>query len=325
MTRRTVLVTGVGGNVGQGILRNLRHTHKELRLVGTNTDAATAGNHLCDSVHKVPPGLAPGFVGTIKRICQDESVDLIIPSTDFESFDLALHRDQLPTLACSPARTAEVFLDKYLTSIHFASHGIPFAVSVLPDDYREEFEETVVKPRRGRGSRNVHINPPDPGSFVSAEYLVQRLYRGREITTAFYVRRDGALHGHITFERTLSDGATSTCVVTREHDQRLEVMIAKLMSSIVIRGSCNLQSIVTDGGEIVPFEVNARISGTNSVRANFGFEDVRYTIEEYLFDVQPSKPEIRPGAAVRILMDVIYPGASSLDDIHDIDTPHYLY
>jgi carbamoyl-phosphate synthase large subunit len=325
MTPKTVLVTGIGGNVGQGILRNLRHTYNELRLVGTNTEAVTAGNHLCDAVYTVPRGLTHEFIGVIQRICMDENVDLIIPSTDFESFDLALHRDQLPTIAISPASTEEVFLDKYQTSLHFASHNIPFAASVLPSAYRNEFEETVVKPRRGRGSRDIHINPPNPESFSSAEYLIQRLYRGREITTAFYVTRDGALHGHITLERTLSDGTTATCVVSRQHDLQLELLISRLMSTLVIRGSCNLQSIVTNDGEIVPFEVNARISGTNSVRANFGFEDVRYTIEEYLFGVQPTRPEIRPGAAVRILMDVIYPGVSMLEDVHDTTTPHYLY
>ena len=36
MEKRTVLVTGIGGNVGQGILRNIRSLNLPIRLIGTD-------------------------------------------------------------------------------------------------------------------------------------------------------------------------------------------------------------------------------------------------------------------------------------------------
>ena len=98
----------------------------------------------------------------------------------------------------------------------------------------------------------------------------------------------------------------------------------KIIKNFKIKGSCNIQSIVDKKGKITPFEGNCRISGTNSIRSQFGFEDVKYTIEEYLFNKKPKKPIIKKGAAVRILMDVIYPGIG-LNKIKNKSTKHYMF
>jgi carbamoyl-phosphate synthase large subunit len=90
-------------------------------------------------------------------------------------------------------------------------------------------------------------------------------------------------------------------------------------------GAANLQSIVTENGDIFPFEVNCRISGTNSIRSNFGFKDVEYTLQEYLYNDKPDQPQITNGVAVRILMDVIYPGKDSFADCKDRSSEFYIY
>src|SRR5438094_449245 len=101
----SVLVTGVGGNVGQGVLRVLRTLPHSLRLVGTNTTAASGGNHLCDETYEVPPAWDAGYVPMMVRICEAEAVSAVIPTTDHEAHQLALARAQLPALAASPAET----------------------------------------------------------------------------------------------------------------------------------------------------------------------------------------------------------------------------
>jgi carbamoyl-phosphate synthase large subunit len=75
----------------------------------------------------------------------------------------------------------------------------------------------------------------------------------------------------------------------------------------------------------VPFEVNCRISGTNSVRSNFGFEDVKYTLEESLYGRRPSAVNITEGVAARILMDVIYPGQDGTKPLNDNKVPFFIY
>ena len=130
--------------------------------------------------------------------------------------------------------------------------------------------------------------------------------------------------GHITFIRSLSHGTTDRCEVVFDYKKEVEKIIRKMIDSFEIKGSCNIQAIVSKGGRVIPFEINGRISGTNSIRGQFGFEDVRYTLQEYLFNEDPEKPVIKKGAAVRVLMDVIYPN-TRLDDVRNSSVKNYIF
>jgi carbamoyl-phosphate synthase large subunit len=226
-------------------------------------------------------------------------------------------------VATSPEKTNKVFLDKYRTSRFFDENDMPFAESFLPSQYGGEFEEVVVKPREGRGSRGIHFNPMNVGGFDD-EYVVQKKYLGEEITTSFYVTKSNDLHGFVTFLRELESGTTHLCEVTHVHDEQILEIIRGMMSRMEIRGSCNIQSIVTGEGRVVPFEVNGRISGTNSIRSQFGFKDVQYTADEYLFNQEPEAVVLKRGSAVRVLMDVIYPDVG-MGLIHNNKNVHYLF
>ena len=319
----TVLVTGIGGGVGQGILRNLREVNPEFVLIGTNVNRVSGGNYLCHKVYEVPYAYDENYIDTLLGICARESVDLIIPSTDYESHYLSASSHLFECkIAASPPEVTSFCLDKYSTWQQLSKNGIPFAPSYLPSEYGNQFTGIVVKPREGRGSRNIYFNPNDIANFDDS-YVVQELLKGKEITTAFYVRQSGELHGMITFERELEAGNTSKAEVVFSYEPELEVTIKKLISAFPFRGSCNLQSMVTTHG-IIPFEINCRISGTNSIRSQFGFRDVAYTVQEHLHNAEPEKPCVVKGACVRIMLDLIYPGIS-LQDINNNQDHYFLH
>lgn len=301
-----VIVTGIGGNVGQGVLRVLRQRYPEFRLIGVDVGKLTAGHYFCDVFYTVPYSYAPGYSELICEICRREEVDLIIPATDYEVYYLGKMAHSLPVLIASPPEVAWTFIDKYETWRCFSAAGIPFADSRLPADYRGEFSENIVKPREGRGSRNIYLNPSDLSIFDDS-YLIQRLYHGVEITTAFYVKKDRIVHGMITFERSLVAGTTERCQIVRNHDDNLRKIVTHMVELLDIKGPCNVQSIVTDEGDIIPFEINCRYSGTSSIRSQLGFPDVVFGIQEYLLGIQPEPPVTMEGAAIRLYLDLIYP------------------
>ncbi|MCH2043291.1 MAG: ATP-grasp domain-containing protein [Saprospiraceae bacterium] len=326
MDQKNILVTGIGGNVGQGIIRNIRATTFPIRVIGTNVRSFSAGNHLCDAFYEVPYAYDESYIPSIQKIIKKEKIELIIPATDYEAYYLTHNLAQLSCpVAASSAETTAIYLDKYATYLHHAKYNIPFAEACEPSAYKGNFSEYILKPKKGRGSRGLHINPKDWTGFSDEEYMVQELIRGTEITTAFYVDASQNLHGYITFERELENGATNRCVVVDKYDALLEPILRKMMQYADLRGAANLQSIVTKEGEIYPFEVNCRISGTNSIRANFGFKDVQYTLEEYLYKQEPSPIQLSKGVAVRILMDVIYPDQTDFEQLSDNSASHYLY
>lgn len=325
METKKVLVTGIGGNVGQGILRNIRDSFPYLIIVGVDIASFTSGNYLCDKTYKVPYSYEENYIKVINEIVKEENIDLIIPSTDYEVYYLSLHKNDISaTVAASDSQIAKLYLDKYETFLYHSKNNIPFAKSWLPEEYDFSEEEIIAKPREGRGSRGILINPATPKDLPNG-YMIQPLVKGKEITTAVYVTKKNILHSVFTMERELSNGTTSKSKVLFDYDDKLKVIIKKMIDLGGLRGSFNLQSIVTQTGEIVPFEVNCRISGTNSIRHNLGFQDVKYIVQEYLFGQEPDEAKPIKGIATRILLDVVYPEASDENELNNLNSHHILY
>jgi carbamoyl-phosphate synthase large subunit len=325
MDAKTILVTGIGGNVGQGILRNIIDLQWPIRVVGSNVTSFSSGNYLCDATYKVPYAFEQDYIASINEIIVKEKVDLIIPSTDYEVYYLALNKDlvKAPVVACEAER-AKMFLDKYLTYQCFEQNSIPFSKSWLPINFDFSCKEYIAKPREGRGSRGILVNPTEPQK-LSDEFMIQPLHKGIEITTAVYVTKKGNLHGVFSMERQLENGTTSQTVVNDSYDDSFRGIAQQIIALGGIRGSFNLQSIVTESGAIFPFEVNGRISGTNSIRHNLGFQDVKYCIQEYLYNVDPDPIMPIKGIATRIYLDVIYKEATSFQELKDNKSNPLLY
>jgi len=322
-----VLVTGIGGNVGQGIMRNIACSGIEIEVIGTNVVGFSAGNHLAQTIYETPYAYEPNYIGFMKDIVTTEQVDLIIPSTDFEVYYLSLNKAHFSCdIAVSEASICEIYLDKYLTWKHHQKNNLPFAASILPSEsIPTHWKATIAKPRKGRGSRGIVLNPKDVSAFSDEEYMIQEYIEGDEITTAVYVDLAKKFHGMITMTRTLENGTTVSCEVVDTYDDQLEPLIKGMMKENQLSGSFNIQSRINNQGEIVPFEINCRVSGTNSIRSQFGFCDVTYLLQEYLLKTQPEKPQIKKGKAVRILMDVIFPDCSSEGVAVNAQTPHFIF
>ena len=328
--RRSVLVTGVGGNVGQGVLRILRACGvgggdgAPYRLVGTNTRRLSPGVHLCDVAEQVPPARDERYADVLRGLCERHDVALVIPCTDDETV-FAGRASPGASVAGTDPETAALFLDKLSTFRALEGAGVPFAPTCLPSEWDGRWEFTIVKPRTGRGSRGVVRDAADPGAFDDTN-VVQRRVVGTEITSAFYVRRDGALHDVLTMERELDrTGTTVRCHVAHRHDVAVRAVIERLAGAFAIRGCCNVQSIVDDAGRVWPFEVNCRVSGTASVRHALGFRDVEWLVREHLFGEAPPVLEAPvEGTALRLLMDVVYRGTQP-GDVRDSSTPHEVF
>ena len=325
METKRILVTGIGGNVGQGILRNIRNSFSEILIIGVDVAEFTSGNYLCDQTYQVPYSYDKNYISTIQNIVDKEGIDLVIPSTDYEVYYLSLNKLAINAIiVASDSTVAKLYLDKYETFKYHSENNIPFAKSWLPKDYDFSEKEIIAKPREGRGSRGILINPDKPKELPEG-YMIQPLIKGKEITTAVYVTKENILHSIFTMERELSNGTTSKSKVVFDYDDKLKLIINKMISLGGLKGSFNLQSIVSDTGDIVPFEVNCRISGTNSIRHNLGFQDVKYAIQEYLFNQKPDIAKPVKGIATRILLDVIYPNVSNENELNNQSSEHILY
>jgi len=325
METKTVLVTGIGGNVGQGIVRNIRDSYSNVNIVGVDVARFTAGNHLCNRTYQVPYSFDPSYIPYIQKIIGQESIDIILPSTDYEVYYLSLHKSVIKSMVVvSQVEVAKRYLDKYESYLYHLEKNIPFAKSWLPQDFDYSESNIIAKPRKGRGSRGVLINPKNIKD-LSNDYMIQPLLKGKEITSAVYATKSGSLHGTFTMERELSFGTTSRSKTTFQYDEQINSIAQKIIDCGGMVGSFNIQSIVIPDNTVVPFEINCRLSGTSSIRHNLGFKDVKYTLQEYLFDQLPDMPNPMDGMAIRIFMDVIYPHATDESELNNNCSQYILY
>jgi len=312
-----ILITNAGGSLGQGVLRLLRKWYPEAYLTAVSFIFPSAAGLYADRVIKAEPyNYNDEDVIFMKKICKDEKIDLIIPCSDYDTYLLQKFAGDLPLIACSNEKMSLCFYDKYLTAQLFKEHGLPFALSWLPSKYDKIGQSVIVKPRCGGLSQAIYREPKELSVFGD-DFVVQQLKMGKEITIGLYVTRDQRLHGFIVLERELWNGITVQSQVTREYDELIGNFCQLMIEKLPIKSSLNIQAIVTEDGQLVPFEINGRVSGTCTIRDNFGFTDVKYLVEEYLLNKAPSKPSIKPGYAVRVLRDVIVPGGV-LNDIHNL-------
>lgn len=294
---KTILVTGIGGNVGQGVAKVLKSVTfpESLRVIGCDVKdkERCAGTSLCDEFLTVPSAISSDYLRSIP------ACDLIIPTTDIECCVLAAAQDlgfsrQLPYAAVSKHSLCDTFYDKYATYLAFRSNCAPFARTWPGQDM-------VIKPRRGNGARGFSV-VGDPSTCVQERLL------GPEITISTYCTRDGFMNGWIAFERELDrSGSTAWCRTVREPE--LQFACTELVHGTMtrfggLRGSCNIQAMWHNAAELIPFEVNCRFSGTVAIRHIFGYTDVVWAVEEHLFGIAPAPPKLRSGSAHRISQEV---------------------
>jgi carbamoyl-phosphate synthase large subunit len=119
--QKSILVTGIGGNVGQGILRIIRSYYNDIKIIGVNTIEFNPGNCWVDVFYKVPYAVnREEYILKMVEICKIESVDLIIPSTDFETYFLSLSSELFNCrIACNNSEITEICLDKFKTFTEF--------------------------------------------------------------------------------------------------------------------------------------------------------------------------------------------------------------
>ena len=317
MDKKRILVTGVGGNVAQGVLRIVKSSFPEIYLVGCDINKFNAGSHLCNESFQVPYSSDNNYIFEINRIIKDLKISLLIPTTDLECLILSKNKIECPVLV-SEHKLCKMFIDKFLTFEVMKSKNISFANSILPSKYNSEFKDIILKPRKGSGSKGVLINPPNICDYKDEEYLIQEFLIGKEITTSVYIDNYSNIIGLISLERELKAGTTVAAKIYNKNLEKIYSLAKKINSLGTIKGSFNIQSIVCEDNNVVPFEINLRISGTASIRHCFGFKDVEFSIKEYLFGLSLNKVEPIQNTnlrAKRILMDVIY--NSNEENNHD--------
>jgi carbamoyl-phosphate synthase large subunit len=308
------LVTGVGGPVGQAILKALEASQIRHRVVGTDRSPLSVGLFWVDRGVVLPDCVQEqAYLAAMLELCAEERIDILFPGSDAELRLLACHAETFRTsgvtVMAPPKRVLRIALDKLETCRFLEASGLSFPRYAPLDDEQltarlvgELGFPIIAKPRIGSGSRGVAIARSWDDLLrvrnAGTPYVVQELLlpADEEYTVASFTAADGSQVGSICMRRELLAGNTYRAWVVENPLVQKESL--RVVAALETRGPCNVQLRLTPRGPVT-FEVNPRLSGTTAMRAHFGYNEVAMAIRNHVWGESLAPPPVTPGVALR--------------------------
>jgi carbamoyl-phosphate synthase large subunit len=308
MTR--VLVTGVGGPAGVAVLRSLLR-RPDVEAFAGDMDGWASGLYLVAAERRriLQPGLSPDFVGDIRRLCNEDAIDVVISTVDVELPPLAARRDELGAVLAAPSvATLDVTLDKWELAQRCAPLlRVPVTRLLNADGIALRWHfPVIVKPRRGAGSRGVRL-VPDRAALTAMEpdeaLIIQEHLPGDEFSVDVLADADGDVVAAVPRTRTRVDSGVSIAGQT-VHDDALEETAAAVARAIGLRGVANVQLRRDSEGIPALLEVNPRFPGALPLTIAAGVDLPSLALDLALGVALPKKIEFTEIANVRFLEDI---------------------
>ncbi len=332
MAALRVLVTGVGGGVGQAIIKALKASKLDLEIVGADITPNAVGFHWTDAAVLLPRLEIDGKYNEIAELLRSENIDLVLIGSEhdllfFSRHRMDLERDTGAVIVVSGPEIIDLADDKWKTVGHLKRLGLPHAQSSVPRSHEEALGDAkefgyplVLKSRTGSSARNVHlIKTSDELSQLFDHVpnpMLQRMIAepspalSYEFTSSVFVASDNTLFGPFTARRALRGG--DTWIAEVGDFPNISEVVRNCVENLGIVGPFNIQLMVGSDGP-VPFEFNARFSGTTAIRAHFGFNDPEFAIRSFLLRENIVQPEIKNGVAMRYLEEIYFETANEKD------------
>jgi len=289
-----ILVTGVGGGVGQSIIKSLQRTSHT--VIGVDSEALGTGLYTVEKAYKVPYANALGYIERLLDICENENCCLLFPGLDAELSILSqnIHRfkELGTTLVVSSPEVIATCDDKLLTSQFLIAHkfNAPMTFLMTDDDFRRLSLPIVLKPRKG-GARSkgvfiifdkrelaYRLSTIDISNYIAQEYL-----EGDEYTCGS-INFGKRCYGTIVMRRILRDGDTYKAFVVTNPD--IHAHVKAVAEALRPFGPCNFQLRMKDGEPYI-FEINPRCSGTTYCRTLAGFNEPLMTVNYLMYNDIP--------------------------------------
>ncbi|MHA7681476.1 ATP-grasp domain-containing protein [Cupriavidus sp. PET2-C1] len=315
----TILTTGVGAIIGYGVLRSLRASNPEYRLVGTDIYADAVGQFWADEFEQAPLTNSDGYLKWLSDVVRRHQVDLVIPGIEQDLHRLSDARDLLPGLGIrcvlNDKALVDLSKDKWHTFQALQSENDPLRIPTFASGTYQELAEQLgvpflLKPRRSYASKGLVRVTSSEVFAMHAHALGERLVAqpivgsdDAEYTVGLFGDGKGGVAASITLRRRLAtDGSTAKAWVVE--DSTLDAEVARLVARFRPVGPTNLQFRAdADGWRLLEF--NPRISSSTSLRTAFGYNESRMCVDFYVDGRLPAQPVIRQGFAARYIEDYV--------------------
>jgi len=327
-TAPTILVTGLGALIGQGIVAGLRADGRA-RIIGLDKRYSNFGASLCDA-YELKPEVeedSDAYLAFWESLLSRHKVDLVLPGISIDMYFLDAHRATFSTLGVAiglnNSELIKITRDKFKFHHAMEDWGVPRIPTCIPASWENALTELgsppfLLKPRRGEGSvgqarlRDAVDFQYWTQSARHDEWMIQKIVGAddAEYTVgAFGLADCGFLDKMIIMRRRLTRSGHTGHGEVRDHPV-IEAASRHIMGRINAIGPTNLQFRLEDDRAYL-LEINPRFSSSCSLRTAFGFNEAAMSLDFYLYGQRPALPTLRQGYGERYSADhVSYAGYS---------------
>lgn len=321
-----ILLTGTGSVMGLSIYDALISSHltKEIPLVLTNSLGVSApglrsrSQRPQDLFLVAPEAKDSSYSEYIVDLIETHEISIVYPGTQHELGKLSLLRDLGCPIASPSSRIVNLCSDKFSLWEYLSSMGVSHPKTWLLSTFMNvsgDEAKFILKPRSGSASRGLQIlNKSEiekaAASISNAEnWIVQEYLEGDEYTCSVFRDKIDSTVKTLVMRRELStDGASISGVV--EDNQDIERYLHAVADALVEFGwdfgNVNIQLRLSESG-LNLFEINPRLSSTESPKAKMGFD----TVTAYFQNMVQNEVSIlevpSPGTSfLRYYADIVY-------------------
>lgn len=311
----TVLVTGVGAIIGQGIVKSLKASRFNVRVIGIDKKTECYGQALCD-LYLCKPEVSEDsaeYLEFWERVLEQKQVNLVIPGLEVDVDFLVQNIERMNKYGAKFVLNNGDLIDLCNDKLKFYNHychssfeHIPTIEPVSFDTCIQLFEgqDFLFKPKRGNGGRGI-VRIEDSVDFnywltkATADVIAQPVIGSDEdeYTVATFGDGLGNIGPIITFRRLLSAmGHTEFAELVFEAE--IEFAVQALCKYYKPEGPTNFQ-FRKFNNKLYLLEINPRFSSSTSVRSILGYNEAEMCIQYYLFDQFDFRVELKSGRVYR--------------------------
>jgi carbamoyl-phosphate synthase large subunit len=320
-----ILVTALGGELGQAIAKALRLAGRPYYLVGTDVIADGIAATFAQEFHMVPFAHGLNYVAEITRLCAERKIDCLIPANEreLEVLNNAFPCRCLPNgakLICLDRACYDALKDKLscMTALAGQVPLVAFADGHDQDSVAKLIAANgfpvIVKERQSSGSKGLAFakNARELNAALrrATMPLVQTFIDDSEGEFSVGVFSCGAFLDAVCFRRKLGEGIfSSSWSASMEADPEVLDYSLKIARLVGCQGSLNVQ-VRKNASGVWLLEINPRFSSLAAARAACGFRDVEWSVAAALgeFDAK-AKPVLRPMRFHRFISELVDFGA----------------
>ena len=275
-----ILITGAGGPAAICVYKALKEKGYDFFMA--DMDPLATGLYFVEPAKRfvIPGGVTRDFNQVILRLCEEQKIDILIPTVDVELLPLMKIKKSFDAIGCRMISCREDVLHTILDKLKLMEKckgKVPLPEFQSLEEYlitpQISSSKLVFKPRSGSGSRGIIITSSPQYNVLEKlkgeQYLVQEFIGGKEYSVDLMLNEDGSVATAVVRERLKVDSGVVVASKTIKNKQIQEYCV-NIAQAVGVTYGVNVQVIVDEAGHPYLLEINPRFSGGLSLAVESG-------------------------------------------------------